>query len=133
MQVELVAPDGITYRGEGSMVIVRTVGGGDIAFQSNHAPFIGVLQIHEAKIIKEDGAEMFAVHSGFVQSHGNKVTILSDVSEILSEIDVPRAQAALQRAEAVLQTDPDNEVFVAAKARAETRLRVAGASTTASH
>ena len=33
-QVELVSPEAVTYQGEADMVIVRTVGGGAIAFQA---------------------------------------------------------------------------------------------------
>ena len=53
MQVEVVSPERITYSGEADMVVVRTVGGGDIAFQPGHVPFIGVLQISQAKIIND--------------------------------------------------------------------------------
>ena len=119
MQVELVSPEGITYSGDASMVVVRTVGGGDIAFQSRHAPFIGVLQIREAKIFSDDGTEIFAVHSGFVQSHNDRVSILSDVSESKAEIDTARAQAALERADAALREDADDEAAIAAKDRAQ--------------
>ena len=134
MQVELVSPEGITYSGEASMVVVRTVGGGDIAFQPRHAPFIGVLQIREAKIFAEEGTEVFAVHSGFVQCHGDKVSILSDVSESQPEIDVTRAQASLERAQSALQANDEDEDAVAAKERAETRLRVAtGSAGSAAH
>ena len=44
-QVELVSPEGIAYSGEAEMVIARTVGGGDIAFQPGHVPFVGVLAV----------------------------------------------------------------------------------------
>ncbi|MBT8212468.1 MAG: ATP synthase F1 subunit epsilon [Acidimicrobiales bacterium] len=131
MQVEVVSPERITFSGEASMVVVRTVGGGDLAFQSRHQPFIGVLQISQAKILNDDGGELFAVHSGFVQCHGDKVTILSDVSEAKDDIDVDRAKAALGRAEDALRADDADEIMVAAKRRAETRLRVAGATTEA--
>jgi F-type H+-transporting ATPase subunit epsilon len=134
MQVEVVSPERITFSGEAAMVVVRTVGGGELAFQSRHQPFIGVLQISEARILNEDGTDRFAVHSGFVQCHGDKVTILSDVSEAKDNIDVDRAKAALSRAEEALRSDDSDEIMVAAKHRAETRLRVAGASTeTAAH
>ncbi len=125
MQVAVVSPEGTTYSGEASMVVCRTVGGGDIAFMAGHIPFIGVLAIHEAKVVNDDGDEVFAVHQGFVQIAGETVTILSDVSEAKSEIDVTRAQAAKERAEAAISADEDDDAAVAALARAETRIRVA--------
>lgn len=134
MQVALVSPEGITHTGETSMVVCRTVGGGDIAFQSGHAPFIGVLQIREARIYTDDGVDVFAVHSGFVQVAGGAVTILSDVSEMSDEIDVARAQSAKERAEATLAADAADADAAAAMERAETRLRVAtGEAAPAAH
>ena len=133
MQVEVVSPERITYSGEADMVVVRTVGGGDIAFQAGHMPFIGVLQICQAKVISADDSDLFAVHSGFVQTAGEKVTILSDVSEAKDEIDVARAEAAKDRAEAALGADETDEAAHEALRRAETRLRVAGAVVDAAH
>ena len=41
MQIELVSPETITYSGEADFVLARTRGGGDIAFQPGHVPFVG--------------------------------------------------------------------------------------------
>jgi len=125
MQVAVVSPEGTTYTGEAEMVVCRTVGGGDIAFMAGHIPFIGVLAIHEAKVVNDAGDELFAVHQGFVQIAGETVTILSDVSEVKGEIDATRARAAKERAESALAADEDDDEASAALARAETRLRVA--------
>src|SRR5438270_12601428 len=43
MHVELVSPELILYSGDAEMVICCTVGGGDIAFLADHAPFLGAL------------------------------------------------------------------------------------------
>ena len=43
LQVELVSPERILYSGQADMVIARTVGGGEIAFLTGHAPFVGAL------------------------------------------------------------------------------------------
>jgi F-type H+-transporting ATPase subunit epsilon len=40
MQVELVSPERILYSGEADMVIARTIGGGELAFLTGHAPFV---------------------------------------------------------------------------------------------
>ncbi len=119
-QVELVSPEGIAYSGEAEMVVARTVGGGDIAFQPGHVPFIGVLAIWSVEVIRPGGGrDTFAVHRGFVQVAGRKVSILSDVSEAAAEIDVDRARAALGM-------DGEDSQEAEARSRAEVRLRVAG-------
>jgi len=126
MHVEVVSPESITYSGEASMVVCRTVGGGDIAFMSGHVPFIGALAVREVG----DDSEFFAVHQGFVQTAGEKITILSDVSEAKSTIDVQRAQSAKSLAEAAIAADDDDSAAHDALERAETRLRVAGVEPT---
>src|SRR5581483_8444172 len=72
MHVELVSPELILFSGEAEMVICRTVGGGDIAFLANHAPFLGALDVAPVRIRKTDGEwEEAAVHGGFVHVRDN--------------------------------------------------------------
>jgi len=126
-QVELVSPEAITYSGEAEMVIARTLEGGDIAFQPGHVPFIGVLAVWSVEVIRPDGdRDVFAVHRGFVQVAGTKISVLSDVSEKSSEIDVERAQQAKNSAEEKLSQNDEDIEAVDALARAELRLQVAG-------
>jgi F-type H+-transporting ATPase subunit epsilon len=126
-QVELVSPESISYSGEAEMVIARTVEGGDIAFQPGHVPFIGVLSVWSVEVIRPDGErDVFAVHRGFVQVAGTKVSILSDVSEAVEEIDVERAQAARLAAQELISSDNENEEALASLERSEVRLRVGG-------
>jgi len=126
-QVELVSPEAITYSGEAEMVIARTLEGGDIAFQPGHVPFIGVLAVWSVEVIRPDGdRDVFAVHRGFVQVAGTKISVLSDVSEKSSEIDVERAQQAKDAAEEKLSQNDEDIEAVDALARAELRLQVAG-------
>ena len=128
LDVELVSPEEVTYSGSAEMVIVRTVEEGDIAFQAGHVPFLGVLAPWSVDVLRPGGErDTFAVHRGFVEVSHNKVTILSDVSEAASEIDVARATEARSRAAEALAADADNAVAAAALERAELRLRVASA------
>jgi len=126
-QVELVSPESISYSGEAEMVIARTVEGGDIAFQPGHVPFIGVLSVWSVEVIRPDGQrDVFAVHRGFVQVAGTKVSILSDVSEAAEEIDIERAQEARLAAQELIGSDSENEEALASLERSEVRLRVGG-------
>ena len=122
LQVELVSPERILYSGSADMVIARSAGG-DIAFLTGHAPFVGTLGVAKLRIqpsSSEGGEVVFAVHGGFVEVKDNRVTVLSDVAEPASQIDVARARASL--AAAVSSGDE------AAQRRAEVRLEVAGVS-----
>ena len=127
MRIELVSPETITYSGEADFVLARTRGGGDIAFQPGHVPFVGSLEVCKVEILTSDGGrEAFAVHGGFIQIAEDKVTILSDVSEHVDEIDVARAERARDRAQAALTEDEADTDAAAALARSLTRLRTAG-------
>ena len=127
MQVELVSPERILFSGEADMVIVRTVGGGDVAFLTGHAPFLGALAIHSARIKRPDGTEeTAAVHGGFVHVRDNNVIILSDVAELASQVDVERARRAKEAAEEKAR-DVDDAEAQAALQRAVLRIDVAGA------
>lgn len=125
MQVDLVSPERILWSGEADMVVCRTTDG-DIAFLSNHAPFVGALGIGAVKIEEPGGQQTkFAVHGGFVEVSHNKVVLLSDVAEVASDIDVARAREAKERAEAAFRADPSEENDAAVR-RADLRLEVAG-------
>jgi F-type H+-transporting ATPase subunit epsilon len=126
LQVELVSPERILFSGDAEMVVARTEGGGDIAFLSGHAPFVGALGIGEVRIKPAAGApeEKAAVHGGFVEVKDDRVTILSDVAELASQIDVERARRAKDDAERRLMTDDDAECEAALR-RAHVRLQVA--------
>lgn len=131
MQVELVSPERILWSGEAEMVIARTLGGGDIAFLPGHAPFVGALGTGVVTIRPAGGGadEKVACHGGFVEVSGSAesshVTILSDVAELASQIDVERARKAKEQAEARMRQEHDAEA-AAALARAHVRLEVAG-------
>jgi F-type H+-transporting ATPase subunit epsilon len=126
MTVEIVSPEAILYSGEATMVITRTLGGGEIAFQAGHAPFLAALVENHTRVFQSDGTtEDVAVHGGFVEVSNNKVSILSDAAELGSKIDVERAQRAKERAEERLRHEHDAEA-VSALARAHARLRAAG-------
>jgi F-type H+-transporting ATPase subunit epsilon len=125
LEVDLVSPERILYQGEADMVIARTVGGGDIAFLAGHAPFVGALDIAPVTIRTPSGDEVAAVHGGFVEVSGDKVTILSDVAELAHQIDVDRARDAKARGEAQLEREHDAECEAAVR-RAHVRLAAAG-------
>ena len=126
MTVEVVSPERLLFSGEATMVITRTLGGGEIAFQAGHAPFLAALVENHTRVFRTDGSTLdLAVHGGFVEVSGNKVSILSDTAELGSDIDVERARAAKARAEDSLRHEHDAEC-VAALARAHARLNAAG-------
>ena len=126
MQVELVSPERILFSGEATMVQARTIGGGDIAFLSGHAPFIGALAVDQVVIRLVDGGdETVAVHGGFVSVIGDNVKILSDLAEVKSGIDIARAQRSKDKPEEAIRRGDDAEAEASLQ-RAHARLKAAG-------
>ena len=126
--VQLVSPEQVLFVGDAEMVVCRPVDGA-IAFLRGHVPYLGALADDEVRILfPGEGETSAAVHGGFVQMTGDHLVVLSDLAELGEQIDVPRAEAAKRRAEEILARDPDDLEAVGALARAETRLKVAGAA-----
>jgi F-type H+-transporting ATPase subunit epsilon len=125
LQVELVSPERILYSGQADMVVART-SEGDIAFLAGHAPFIGALGIGAVTIqTTGGGAERAAVHGGFVEVSGDRVTILSDVAELAGDIDAARARRAAEEAERQVREADDAEAEARLR-RARLRVELAG-------
>lgn len=104
--IEFVSPEDVLYSGEGTQVIARTRGGGEIAFLAGHEPFIGSLEPSEVRVTEEGGEVLsFAVRSGFVSVTGQSVTVLSDQALPSSEIDGASARADLAAAQEALRAN----------------------------
>ena len=126
LHVEVVSPERILFSGDAKFVKARTTDG-EIAFLSDHAPFIGALGIGEVVVALEDNDERVhvAVHGGFVEVRENNVSLLSDVAELADQIDTGRAREAKTRAEQALKSGEDDGDAELALRRAEVRLQVA--------
>ena len=123
LRVELVSPEQTLYSGEADMVIARTTDG-EIAFMTGHAPFIGSLGVGAVTIRTAEGDDIkAAVHEGFVEVTDNTVTILSDVAELVDDIDATRARRALEELERNERDLADDEAEVALR-RARLRLEL---------
>lgn len=135
--VEVVSPEAVLYSGEADMVVTRTLGGGEIAFQAGHAAFLGALVENHTRVFQTDGSiQDIAIHRGFVEVSGSptKVSILSDTAELAQDIDVARAKEALERHQQMLRDQNMDatmvEVATAGRDRAYARLSATGTSFT---
>ncbi len=136
--VDIVSPEKVLFSGEANMVVTRTLGGGEIAFQAGHQPFVGALVENHTKIFLADGTvQDVAVHRGCVEvSSGDvtKVSLLTDVAELADQIDVDRAKAAFDRTTDAMKSDQseaDAADTAASRARAKARLMATGTGFTA--
>ena len=118
IRVELVSAERRVWSGEASIVLARTTDG-DLGVMANHTPTFGVLVNGVVTIRTEnDGDVKAAVHGGFLSVADNRVSILAEIAELRTEIDVNRAKEALARAQREAADD-------LAEARAQTRIAAA--------
>lgn len=119
LHVELVAADRSVWSGEATRVIARTPSG-DIGIMPGHQPLLTVLVSGPVTIRTADGkgdgdgTVVAAVHGGFISFADNKLSLLAEIAELSDEINVERAERALERA----KSDAD----AGAERRAEVRL-----------
>lgn len=128
MKVQVVSPERVLWTGDAERVITRVEGDGDIAFLAGHVPFVGQLGVGVTEILQEGGEVVrVAIHGGFVEVSEDRVSLLSDTAELATAIDVARAEADKEKARSLLDEETHEEVRLAL-AKAETRLRAAGAT-----
>ena len=160
--IHLVTPERVLLTGLATEVILRT-GDGDATFLANHTPLVGTVEPGVVRVVgigDEGDEERVAVHGGFVQvetgvvgddgepvGSGSRVTMLIGVAELAGEIDVDRARAALEAADARLaelgaagrttgstpgegeEVDPEVAEAEAERLRAQVRLEAVEATT----
>ncbi|HEY5384598.1 MAG TPA: ATP synthase delta/epsilon chain alpha-helix domain-containing protein [Acidimicrobiales bacterium] len=114
--VEIVTPEQSLFAGGATSVVLAT-SEGDLTVLDGHTPLVGDVVHCEVKVEQAEGTVRLAVHGGFLQvdtSPGaaegladgdgplpglsTRVTVLAGVAELASEIDVPRAEEARERA-----------------------------------
>ena len=112
LNLEIVTPSKSAYNGEIKSI---TVPGSKGRFQvlKNHAPIISTLEIGMIKVDLPDGkANYYSTAGGTIEVLDNKVIVLADSIELVSEIDEERALQARRRAEERL-AEKKSEINVA--------------------
>lgn len=96
MEVDLVSAEQRLFRGEASAVFARSVEG-EIGILPGHVPVLLELAPAPLAVQTEGGREVFAVHGGFLEYRGDRLTVLADGADRPSEIDASAAASDAQR------------------------------------
>lgn len=126
--LEVRTPEKLIY--EGAVTSVHAPGvEGNFQILAGHIPFLTALAVGEIRISEgEEVPQLLATSGGVFEVLRTGVTALVETAEWASEIDVTRAETALERAQSYLAANaPDLNVprAEAARARAQNRIKVA--------
>jgi len=106
-QLKIVTPDGLCFDGEAQKIIVCTTDG-EVGILSRHATYLAPLGIGRVRVYDAEGSVRQAACSGGMVSFANEVaTIVAQTFEWADEIDVARAERALEKAKAKKESETE--------------------------
>ena len=116
-RLKIITPERIFFDKDAYMVELNTTEG-EIGVYAGHIPTTCIIKPGILSIRMDGEEKEAALHSGFVQILPDRVTILAEVIEWPEEIDLHRAEAAMERAkERIAHRTSETDI-----ARAETAL-----------
>ncbi len=128
IRCEVVSVERLVYDDSVDMVLAPGIDG-ELGILPHHAALMTALAPGEVVIRKAGQEEVhLAVGGGFLEVRPDRVMILADSAEMAEEIDVERAEAARQRAQARLAERPAGVDLVRAEyalKRSQIRLKIA--------
>jgi len=117
IRCEIVSQDRMVFQGEAEMVLLPGREG-MMGILPNHAPLLTTLKLGVVTVRFVGNEEYFTIAGGIAEIQPDKITILADTAENVSEIDVERAEAARRRAQEALAKGPppDTDTYLAIEA-----------------
>ena len=102
--LKIVTADGLIYKGDAEMVIVRTITG-DMAFLARHINCVAPLGMGCATVVIEGQKRYAACIGGMITVVNGEVTLVPTTFEWAETIDVARAEAAQAKAEGIIHRE----------------------------
>ena len=125
--LQIVTPDGISFDGMAESLLVRSEMG-DVEIMAGHADLFSSLGIGRARIKANGESRIGSAAGGFISVANGEVKLVATTFEFKDTIDLDRARAAKENAEAKLKNAKDEKEITFAKAklaRAINRINVA--------
>jgi F-type H+-transporting ATPase subunit epsilon len=126
IELEIVTPERLVVKDRAEEIQIPGRNG-YLGILPGHAPLITELAVGEIVYTNAGVSTRLSVAWGFAEVLPDKVTILAEAAELAEDIDVPRAEAARDRAQEHLKQAEDGAAYEEAStalARAEARLAV---------
>ena len=109
LKLEIVTPERRVLDTEVEAVTVPTASG-EAGILTSHAPMVSELAPGVLTYTTRGTVDKLAIAGGFVEVSGNKVSVLTDVAESASEIDIEAARAERDAIERELAAAGNNTV-----------------------
>ena len=113
IKLTIATPLREVYQNDIDQLTVTTVNG-EITILPDHIPLVVPLKIGQVMIKNDDHEIYHAINGGLLEvRHDNKVIILSNRAEHVSDIDIERSEKAIERARVVMNNksiNPDEYV-----------------------
>jgi len=127
IRCEIVSQDRLVFEGDADIVIVPGTLG-EMGILAGHAPLLSTLELGVIRVKREDQEHVFTVTGGFIEVQPDIITIMADAAENVEDIDIRRAEEAMERAKQLLKkdlpTDPETYLRIeAALKRSSLRLK----------
>ncbi len=106
--LKIVTPDGLIFDGEAEELVVRS-STGDVAVLAKHTNFVTPLGMGRAIIVSGGIRRTAACIGGMLSVVNGSVTLVPTTFEWSDKIDLERADAAYQRANAILKNPQASE------------------------
>lgn len=121
IQLQLMTPERLLVR-EAVDEVFAPGSQGDFGVRPGHCYFMTTLKIGELRYRQGEQWHHFSVIWGYAQVQPDQVTVLAELSEPAHEIDLGRAQADAEAAQAQLSTSRKRDELDAARRRLEKAL-----------
>ena len=123
-QLEIITPTQNFTEGQVSYIRAESPDG-QFGIMARHTAATVALGIGEVKVVKDGKESYYATTGGFADIQPESVLLLLETAELVSDIDVDRAEAAKKRAQDRLNDkNMDKTRSRTAIAKAENRLKV---------
>jgi F-type H+-transporting ATPase subunit epsilon len=117
IRLEIVTPENVVVSEEAQ--IVASPGSlGEFGVLIGHTPFMTTLKIGSVRYTDANGTERYVfISGGFAEALPDRVTILAESAERRRDIDIDRANSALERAKQRLAEDRSSDDINFTRAR----------------
>lgn len=125
--LKIVTPDGELFSGKAESLSVYT-DDGVVEVLAGHVDYMASLGTGRTRVKNSEGERIASASGGFLTVDRGEVTLVATTFEWQDEINLERARAAKERAEALIKDAKDDKALALAKAklmRAINRISVA--------